>query len=78
MRAPISIVIPTLNSAQTLGGTLASLGEGLAAGLIRDLTVSDGGSEDTTCRIAEAAGACVISATAGRGNQLGRVARDTE
>jgi len=37
MRAPLSIVIPTLNAADDLPDTLAALGEGLAAGLIREL-----------------------------------------
>ena len=35
MRAPISVVIPTLNAADGLPATLSALGEGLEAGLIR-------------------------------------------
>lgn len=72
MRAPISIVIPTLNAAAELGPCLAALTEGLQAGLIRELIVSDGGSADGTLALAEAAGAVVVSGPAGRGAQLAR------
>lgn len=72
MRAPISIVIPTLNAEDALPACLAALGEGLAAGLIRELVVSDGGSTDATLRIAEAAGAVVVKGPASRGGQLRR------
>ncbi|MFV2053211.1 TIGR04283 family arsenosugar biosynthesis glycosyltransferase [Aliiroseovarius sp. YM-037] len=72
MRAPISIIIPTLNAEKELPRVLASLGEGLQAGLIRELVVTDGGSSDATLAIAEAAGALVVSGDAGRGGQLAR------
>lgn len=72
MRAPISIVIPTLNAAAELGPCLAALTEGLQAGLIRELIVSDGGSGDGTQALAEAAGAVVVSGPAGRGAQVAR------
>lgn len=72
MRAPMSIIIPTLNVEKGLTATLASLMEGLEAGLIRELVVSDGGSTDGTLRIAEAAGAAVVSGSPGRGGQLAR------
>ena len=39
MRAPISIVIPTLNSQNTVRKTLASLFEGIEAGIVRELIV---------------------------------------
>ena len=48
MRAPVSIIIPTLNSAEALAGSVPSLIEGLEAGLIRELVISDGGSGDDT------------------------------
>ena len=48
MRAPISIVIPTLNSQNTVRKTLASLFEGIEAGIVRELIVVDGGSTDQT------------------------------
>lgn len=72
MRAPISVIIPTLNAEADLARCLASLGEGLAAGLIRELVISDGESGDATRAIAEAAGAEVVCGAAGRGGQLRR------
>ncbi|WP_208347217.1 TIGR04283 family arsenosugar biosynthesis glycosyltransferase [Pseudaestuariivita rosea] len=72
MPAPISVVIPTLNAANELSDTLACLVEGIEAGLLRELIVSDGGSQDETVDIAEAWGATVITDTAGRGGQLAR------
>lgn len=72
MRAPISIVIPTLNAAAELAPCLAALTEGLQAGLIRELIVSDGGSADGTQALAEAAGAVVVSGAPGRGAQVAR------
>ena len=72
MRAPISVVIPTLNAGGELSGCLAALGEGLERGLLRELIISDGGSRDATLAIAEAAGARVIEGPPGRGGQLMR------
>jgi rSAM/selenodomain-associated transferase 2 len=74
MPAPLSIVIPTLNAAGALPSTLACLVEGVAAGLVRELIVSDGGSDDATCIIADEAGAIVVVGTAGRGLQIRRAA----
>lgn len=72
MPAPISIVIPTLNAAAELPACLASLTEGLPAGLISELVISDGGSGDATLDIADAAGAVVVTGPASRGGQLRR------
>lgn len=72
MRAPISIIIPTLNAGETLPLCLQSLAEGLQGGLIRELIVSDGGSSDATLTLAEAAGARVMGGPASRGGQLRR------
>ena len=72
MRAPISIVVPTLNAAEELPGMIASLCEGLNAGLIRELIVSDGGSEDITRQLADEAGAVIVEGAPGRGGQLRR------
>ena len=71
-RAPISVIIPTLNAREGLATCLGSLGEGLSAGLIREVIVSDGGSTDGTCELAEQAGAEVVSGVASRGGQLRR------
>ncbi|WP_264210363.1 TIGR04283 family arsenosugar biosynthesis glycosyltransferase [Leisingera thetidis] len=72
MPAPVSIVIPALNAADELPGCLEHLMEGLGAGLIRELVISDGGSADETRAIAQAAGAEWISGPASRGGQLRR------
>lgn len=72
MRAPVSIIIPTLNAAGGLPLVLGALGDGLEAGLIRELVVSDGGSTDGTVALAQGAGADVVQGAAGRGGQLAR------
>lgn len=72
MRAPVSVVIPTFNSAEDLPATLASLGVGLQSGLVRELVISDGGSEDNTRLLADSAGANLVSGLASRGEQLVR------
>ena len=72
MRAPISVVIPTLNAAASLSDTLEALVEGLDAGLVAELIVSDGGSTDDTKLLADAWGANVIEGAASRGGQLRR------
>ncbi len=72
MPAPISVVIPTLNSASELPGCLEALMEGLSAGLIRELIVTDGGSEDQSCAMADGAGAVVVRGAPSRGGQLKR------
>ncbi len=78
MRAPVSVVIPTLNSGTDLPATLASLGVGLRAGLIRELVVSDGGSRDDTVPLSGSAGAVLVSGPAGRGGHLARGAAAAE
>jgi len=75
MRAPISVVIPTLNAAAGMSGCVAGLFEGLEAGLIRDLIVSDGGSGDHIADSAESLGAYLVTGAAGRGGQLARGAQ---
>lgn len=72
MRAPISVVIPTLNAEAHLGACLAALMPGLEAGLIRELIISDGGSEDATVSVAKAWGADVLTGAPSRGGQLAR------
>ncbi len=78
MRAPLSIILPTLDAAPVLPGALAALMEGLEAGLIRELIVSDGGSRDETAEIACAAGARLLTGAPGRGGQLRRGAQAAE
>ena len=64
MPAPITVLMPTLNAAADMPRALASLGEGLTEGLIRELIVSDGGSTDATLDIADAAGATIVTTRA--------------
>lgn len=75
MPAPLSVVVPTLDAGDALPGCLAALIEGLQAGLIRELVVSDGGSTDATRQIADAAGAIWVDGPAGRGGQIARGVR---
>ena len=72
MRARISIVIPTLEAAPALPACLGALVEGVPAGLVREVIVSDGGSTDATRAIAEAAGAVIVTGPPSRGGQLRR------
>jgi rSAM/selenodomain-associated transferase 2 len=66
----ISVVIPTLNAQAHLPRSLPPLVDGVVAGLVREVIVSDGGSTDATVQTAEAAGCEVIVGPAGRGPQL--------
>ena len=72
MRAPVSIIIPTLNAETELPQTLSALGPGLDRGLIRELVITDGGSIDKTKEIAYQAGAIWECGPPGRGGQLCR------
>lgn len=72
MRAPISVIIPTLNAEAHLGACLTALMPALEAGLIRELIVSDGGSDDATRAVAKAWGAEVVTGAPSRGGQLAR------
>lgn len=72
MRAPISVVIPTLNAQETLGACLTALVPGIEEGLIREAIISDGGSVDETCEIAQNWGAELVTGAASRGGQLKR------
>ncbi|MBK8543800.1 MAG: glycosyltransferase [Caulobacteraceae bacterium] len=70
MAAPISVIIPTLDSARHLPRALAPLVDGMQESLIREVIVSDGGSRDETLEIADAAGCTLISGEPGRAKQL--------
>jgi rSAM/selenodomain-associated transferase 2 len=65
-----ALIVPTLNEAARLNRTLASART--AFGDSAEFIVSDGGSTDGTCVIAEAFGARVVTGGAGRGDQLHR------
>ncbi len=72
MPAPLSVVIPTLNAAAELPETAEALLEGVSSGLVRELVVSDGGSEDDTGSVARELGAVWVAGPPGRGGQLRR------
>lgn len=61
----LTAVIPTLNAASGLGRTLEAL-----RGQVAEIIVADGGSTDATPAIAAAAGARLVVAPRGRGNQI--------
>ncbi len=63
----ISIVIPTMNEAERLPNLLARLA---AEPVAHEVIVVDGGSTDATVFAARAAGARVLRASPGRGQQL--------
>ncbi len=64
MNARLSIIIPTLNAAETLAGCLETL-----AGA-QDIIVVDGGSSDDSGRIARQYGAKLLTSPRARGVQL--------
>ena len=72
MPAPISIIIPTLNSETDLRETLGALFEGIENNLIRELIISDGGATDKTKLIADEVGAFVVEGSRSRGLQISK------
>ncbi len=70
MPAPISVIIPTLNAAHSIGPTLACLYEGMGKSLICEVVLADGGSTDDIEKVASGTGAMLVSAPKGRGSQL--------
>ena len=69
-RAPVSVVIPTLNAMAGIGPLLGLLAEGAAEGLVREVVFADGGSRDDVAGVAEACGALRVCTPPGRGGQL--------
>lgn len=66
----ISVIIPTLNAAPTIGRTLVSLSPAILDPILTEVIISDGGSSDDIADIAEATGARMIVGDASRGRQL--------
>ena len=66
----ISVIIPTLNAEATLPVTLAALVPAAVGGLVREVIVVDGGSSDRTADVTDHAGASLVKASRGRGQQL--------
>jgi rSAM/selenodomain-associated transferase 2 len=63
----LSIIIPALNEAQSIGVTLDAVS--ILSGRV-ELIVVDGGSDDDTLEVASASGAKVITSERGRGVQM--------
>lgn len=70
MRAALSVVVPTLNAQSGLPACLSALYEGVSAGIVRELIVVDGGSDDATLKIADDVGAVILKSAPSRGGQL--------
>ena len=70
MSAMISVIIPTLNAQKRLPQCLSALFNATLEGLIAEVIIVDGGSDDDTFTIAEAFGAKIITSERGRGAQL--------
>ncbi|MGV8998482.1 MAG: TIGR04283 family arsenosugar biosynthesis glycosyltransferase [Parvibaculaceae bacterium] len=66
----LSVIIPTLNAEATLPRVLSALIPAAVHGLVREVIIVDGGSEDSTANIVEASGAKFIKAPRGRGSQM--------
>jgi glycosyltransferase involved in cell wall biosynthesis len=66
----ISVVIPTVNSDRLLPRCFDSLIPAAVRGVVREVIVSDAGSSDSTLAIADGAGAHIVHARKGRGQQL--------
>lgn len=71
----LSVVIPTRNDEAVLVATLAALVPGAAEGVVRDVTIADGGSTDSTLEIADLAGCKVVGGFADRAGRLDAAAR---
>lgn len=68
--APISVVIPTCDSAARLAPTLAALIPGVGEGMVRQLILVDGGSRDDLAALADAVGADLVRGPPGGGARL--------
>jgi len=68
----VSVIIPTLNEADTVKDALISVGQG------GELIVVDAGSHDSTIKIASRFTEKIILSERGRGNQMDRGAREAK
>ncbi len=66
----LSVVIPTLNAASRLPLCLDALVGPAVDGLVKEVVVVDGGSEDASVQIADGFGAKILTAPPGRGGQM--------
>lgn len=70
--AALSVIIPTLNAAASLPAALARFDAARTGGLVAEIIVSDGGSDDDSVAQAQTARAHVVNGPPGRGGQLAR------
>src|SRR5258707_7735533 len=70
----LSVIIPTFNSERMLVPTLAMLISGAMSGLVREVTIVDGGSTDATLQVADAAGCEVAVSSPPLGTRLNAAA----
>jgi glycosyltransferase involved in cell wall biosynthesis len=68
----ISVIIPTMNSARHLPAAFLSIYDAAIDGLVSEVIVSDGGSDDATLAIAGEAGATVVTGPCDECQQLRR------
>lgn len=73
----LSVIIPTLDCERQLVPTLAMLVPGAVSGVVRDVTLADGGSTDRTAEIADMAGCVLIASPAPLGRRLREAAATT-
>jgi glycosyltransferase involved in cell wall biosynthesis len=66
----LSVIIPTHNSEQTLVPSLAALVPGATGGIITEVLVADGGSQDETAAVADVAGCNFITVEGSLGFRL--------
>ncbi|HEY0266232.1 MAG TPA: glycosyltransferase [Rhizomicrobium sp.] len=71
----ISVVIPTANAERLLPRCFDSLIAAAVRGVVREVIVADSGSGDSTLAIADGAGAHIVHARKGRGQQMAEGAR---
>ena len=66
----LSVIIPTRNSEQALVQTLGGLVSGATAGLISEVLIADGGSQDDTATVADVAGCEFLALETALGRRL--------
>lgn len=74
----LSVIIPTRNDERRLVRTLSALVAGVADGTVRDVTLADAGSTDSTLEIADFAGCNAVRGPGGRGAVLDAAARSAK
>ncbi|MBL4807763.1 MAG: TIGR04283 family arsenosugar biosynthesis glycosyltransferase [Rhodobacteraceae bacterium] len=78
MPAPVSVIVPTLNVARSIGPCLGAIAQGLDYGVIAEVILTDGGSSDDISEIADTIGAAFITGPKGRGAQLSAGAKQAK